>query len=141
MSHCFLPKLREYLCFDEPKAEKRLSVLWICLYEWHFKDKKRNYYKFNREEYVEKQWLFVKTGVWQRVETVSLRTTDKKSANYQFFVCFFFDAFFFLFLNFVILFKQMYIYKMLPEKCFRMQNKKNNRTHKPEECRMDRRSV
>lgn len=23
MSHCFLPKLREYLCFDEPTAEKK----------------------------------------------------------------------------------------------------------------------
>lgn len=97
MSHCFLPKLREYLCFDEPTAEKKaVSTLHLFVRMAFQRQKKRNYYKFNREEYVEKQWLFVKTGVSQRVETVSLRRTDKKSANYQFFVCFFFDAFFFV---------------------------------------------
>lgn len=124
MSHCILPKLREYLCFDEPTSEKKaVSTLHLFVRMAFQRQKKRNYYKFNREEYVEKQWLFVKTGVSQRVETVSLRRTGKKSANYQFFVCFF-SMHYFLFLNFVILFKQMYIYKMLREKCFRMQIKK-----------------
>lgn len=141
MSHCFLPKLREYLCFDEPTAEKRLSVLCICLYEWHFKDKKNGIIISSIEKNMWKNNGYSSKQEYRREWKLSHSEEQAKNQQTINFSYAFFSMHFFSFLNFVILFKQMYIYKMLREKCFRMQNKKNNRTHKPEECRMDRRSV
>lgn len=141
MSHCFLPKLREYLCFDEPTAEKKAVSTLHLFVRMAFQRQKngiiissieKNMWKNNgyssKQEY-RREWKLSHSGE---------QTKNQQTINFSYA---FFSMHFFSFLNFVILFKQMYIYKMLREKCFRMQNKKNNRTHKPEECRMDRRSV
>lgn len=53
------------------------------------------------------------------------QTKNQQTINFSYA---FFRCIIFLFLNFVILFKQMYIYKMLREKCFRMQNNKKKTT-------------
>lgn len=61
-----------YFAFVYSNESKKKWNACISKAQQTNEEKKKNYYKFNREEYVEKRWLLVKKRrVLKRVETVS----------------------------------------------------------------------